>query len=107
MIQSLLVCEFGKGGQCILPHRVDVVTQFGQSLRIETEIVPRAASFLMYKRSGLQYVQMLRDSRPADRKPSCQLPDGAKALSKQVENGLASRIGEGVQQFSSVSHVLR
>jgi len=65
-----------------------------------------ATPFFFHQAGGLQHLKMLRHGGAADGKPISQFADCGRALSQQVENGLAGRIRERGQQLVSVSHTL-
>jgi len=48
MFSSLLICEIGKCGQSVPPHRIDVGAQLGQALGIEAKIMTSAAPFFFH-----------------------------------------------------------
>jgi len=84
-----------------------VGAQFRQAGWVEAIVVARAAAFLFDQAGRLEYLQMLRHSRTADRKPARQLSDRESPVPQQVQNGLACGIGESAEHPRTVSHALR
>ena len=80
--------------------------QLGQAFGIETEVVPRAAPFFFHQTGRFQCLQVLRYSRTRHRKLSCEFAYGGWLLPEQVDDRLPRGMGEGGQQFRSVSHIL-
>jgi len=83
-----------------------VAAQLGEAFGIEAEVVASAMPFLVDQSGGFQDLQMLRYGGTAHGKPSGEFADGGRALSKQLENSLASWVRERGQQFGLVSHGL-
>jgi hypothetical protein len=83
-----------------------VGAQLSQARWIEAKVMAGAAAFFFHQAGGLQHLKMLRYGGAADREPISQFADCGRALSQQVENGLAGWIRESGQQLRSVSHTL-
>ena len=65
-----------------------------------------AAPFFFHQTGGFQHLQMLRNSRTADRKPIGEFTYRGGSPAQQMENRLPGWIREGSQQLSLVGHTL-
>jgi len=106
MLGGLLLREIGKYGQGVPPHRIDERSQLSQALGIQPEIMTGAAPLFLHQTGGFQHLQMLRNSRTADRKPSGEFTYRGGPPAQQMEEGLPGWIGESSQQLSLVGHTL-
>jgi hypothetical protein len=107
MFGSLLIGEFGKRGQCVAPHGIDVSAQFGEIFGIEAKKVARTLPFFLHKACRFQHLEVLRDRGTADRKTAGKLANAKGPLPEQFENCLARGIRKSPEHFPSVSHTLR
>ena len=81
--------------------------QLGQAGWVQTKIVASAEAFFLDQARRFQYSQMLRHGRPAYGQPRSQIADRGRALTQQIEHGLAGRVRERAEQLLPVSHALQ
>ncbi len=83
-----------------------MLAQFGKALRIQPEIVARAATLFLHQAGGLENLKMLRYGGPAHRELIGEFADRRRLLAEQMEHRLPGRIGESPQELPCVSHTL-
>jgi len=99
--------KIGKGLERVFPHGFEVGAEVVEALGIETEVVPRAAPFFFDQSDIFEDAEMLGHSGAADRETAGEIAYGGGLASKQVEDGLAGRIGKRGKSDLWVSHTLR
>ena len=57
---TLLAGKTGKRSESVAPHRIDMIAQFGQTFRVEAEVVPGPPALFFQQARGLQNLQVLR-----------------------------------------------
>ncbi len=70
------------------------------------KVMAGAPPFFFHQTDGLQYLQVLRNGGTAYGKLAGQFADRGRLPPQQVEDRLASGVGERAQHLPSVSHTL-
>ena len=80
--------------ECVVPHRVDVISQRSETARIDRVDVARALPRMPDELSMGQDPQMLRNRGSRHTEPGCKLAHRPGTLGKALEDRPPRRVGE-------------
>ena len=92
LLYLLLKCFQG-----LAPEVIEIRPQQRKTIRIQAIVPACARRLIAYKLRLLQNTQMLRDSRPAYRKTSRELPNWLWAATELLQKCTSREITEGIE----------
>jgi len=101
----LFLCRSLEPGEGVAPEGVHPVPEDADPSRVELVEMPRPASSVTDEADVLEDAEVLRDGRPADRKPGSELANGSRPRAEELEDLPPRRVAQRVERMVVSIHL--